>query len=848
MPHTTDTKSLEKMLENEQAARVIAEQALQQKSQELDTANQEILLLRQQRMKAGARKTNTLKAVADIAMEGPDSPSEKIQKLWTTLEKIGDNVWEHDFTTGKTYFSRNEFDLLGYTIEELADTAALWWSRIHEDDKWIVEENDRRYREGTLESHSEEYRMYHRDGTVKWILDRGIVVERGPNGLPAKLIGTHADITFLREMDEKRLKSEKRYRDLFNYCQALICTHDLSGKIITVNPAILEALDYSEHEMVGKNIADFVPAETKVLFGSQYLDEIIKNGRARGVFIVINKSGRRMYLLYQNYKMEEPGIDPYIIGFSQDITERILAEQELLLTKKLTEQASRAKETFLANMSHEIRTPMNGIIGIAGLLAKTSLDTQQRDYLKMVQDSAQNLLVIVNDILDLEKIEAGKVELEEIPFSISEKIAAVVQSFNFKAEEKGLKLSYTDHLPAHLRVKGDPYRLVQVVNNFLSNALKFTEQGMVHITVQVKFDKEEWLAVEFAIEDSGIGISKDKLDIIFNPFVQANTDTTRKYGGTGLGLSICKNLIEMQGGELWVESEENKGAVFRFIVPYRRIELEAPAGIQPPATYNFKSLGARKVLVAEDVELNQLLVRHIMQSWGFEVTITDNGKKAVQALEQEDFDLILMDIQMPEMDGIEATHSIRHMKDARKAAIPIVALTANALKGDSEKYLVAGMNDYLSKPFTEEQLFTVIQKNIQNLVMEDKTEPSITHTPAAAEGSERLYDLTMVRSVSGGDEGFIKKMVQLFIETAPPTVAELQQAQQEQQWERVGKLAHKLKSTIDSMGVSTLKDDIRTIEANGKHQQDTDALPPLVKRVTEVVTACIAQLKADFGL
>jgi CheY-like chemotaxis protein len=319
--------------------------------------------------------------------------------------------------------------------------------------------------------------------------------------------------------------------------------------------------------------------------------------------------------------------------------------------------------------------------------------------------------------------------------------------------------------------------------------------------------------------------------------------------GTGLGLSICKNLIAMQGGELWVDSEIDKGSTFRFIIPYRRCEAGATGDGEQPQLLNFKSLGLQRVLVAEDVELNQLLVRHIMESWGFEVTIVDNGKKAVQALKQEEFDLVLMDIQMPEMDGMEATRNIRKLSNSTKATIPIVALTANALKGDSEKYMMAGMNDYLSKPFTEEQLFTVIQRNIQPTVMDNNTEPAPANQNAAAsEGTPVLYDLSMVRSVSGGDEGFIKKMVQLFVETAPPTVAELQQALQAQQWDRVGKLAHKLKSTIDSMGISSLKDEIRTIESNGKHQQDTDGLPPLIQKVTEVVTACIGQLKTDFSV
>ncbi|HSC36224.1 MAG TPA: PAS domain S-box protein, partial [Chitinophagaceae bacterium] len=439
MHDSPDTSSLELLLEKERAARAATELALQQKAEELAAARQEILLLKQKSAQATAfKKGGNLRAVAEQTMEEPDESHEKIRKLWTTLEKIGDNVWEHDFKTGKTYFSQKEFDLLGYSGEKLTDSATLWWSLLHEDDVWILQENDRAYKEGRIDHHSAEYRMYHQNGSIRWVLDRGVVVEKTPDGKPIKLIGTHADITFIKEMEEERKKSEKRYRDLFNYSQAMICTHDLTGKILSANPAICQALQYSQEEMTGRNIADFIPKEGKALFDSQYLELIKQNGRAQGVFSVISKSGRKIYLLYQNYKVEEPDSEPYIIGFSQDITERIQAEQELMRTQRLTEEASKAKETFLANMSHEIRTPMNGIMGIAGLLAKTALDPQQRNFLQMIQDSAQNLLIIVNDILDLEKIEAGKIELEEIPFNVSDKLNTTIQSFAFKAEEKGI--------------------------------------------------------------------------------------------------------------------------------------------------------------------------------------------------------------------------------------------------------------------------------------------------------------------------------------------------------------------------------------------------------------------------
>ncbi len=680
------------------------------------------------------------------------------------------------------------------------------------------------------------------------ILLRKLFPVTDESGAIKMVIGYGINITERKKIEEQVLRSEKRYRDLFNYSQALICTHELNGRILTTNPAIQHALQYTEQEMTGRSIKDFIPLQQQDLFATNYLDVINRNGRSQGVFSVINKSGKKIYLLYQNYKVEEPGVEPYIIGFSQDITQRILAEQELMQAKKATEDSAAAKKAFLANMSHEIRTPMNGILGVAALMAKTGLDKEQKNYLNIIQDSANNLLAIVNDILDLEKIEAGKMQLEEIPFNISDKIGSIIRSFGYKAEEKGIILFQKNQLPKDLYVEGDAHRLAQILNNFLSNAIKFTEKGRITLGTHLKFDKEDWMAIEFIVEDTGIGIPDDKLKSIFTPYQQVSATTSRKYGGTGLGLSICKNLIELQGGELWMQSIINEGTTFRFILPYKK-HAAVPEENTPAGTINYASLGKCRVLLAEDVELNQFLAKHIMQGWGFEIFIADNGQKAIDALKENNFDLILMDIQMPEMDGITATKQIRLLPDAQKAAIPIIALTANALKGDSDTYLEAGMNDYLSKPFTEESLFNVIKKNLEGKVIENNNDNSPVSPQQTGENKPAsLYDLSMVRSVSGGDEGFINKMVQLFIETVPPGVKDLKEAHDQQEWQRMGKIAHKLKSTVDSMGIVSLKDDIRLIEHNGKHEKDTSTLLPYINRVTTIINDCILQLKADFSL
>ncbi len=528
------------------------------------------------------------------------------------------------------------------------------------------------------------------------------------------MIGYGINITERKLFEEQIKRKEKRYRDLFNYSQALICTHDLEGKILSVNPSLCTALGYGAEEMQGKNLSEFIPARDREKFEPSYLRKIISEEKASGVFRVRNKNGQILFLLYQNYCVEELGEAPYVIGFSQDITDRIKAEQELLIAKKLTEDSARAKEAFLANMSHEIRTPMHGILGIAGLLAKTSLDATQKNYLKLITESANNLVVIINDILDIEKITSGRFEFESIAFSVADKLSTTIQSFQYKAEEKDLKLELHNELPFNLKLKGDPYRLSQILNNLLSNALKFTRHGGISVYSQIESSTETTLMVRFSVTDTGIGIHANKLSIIFDPFVQASTDTTRKYGGTGLGLSICKNLVEMQGGKIMVESQEGKGTTFSFTLPFLRCENNALALVNQDDTVDLSQLSFKKILMAEDVLVNQFLAKTILESAGFSVEIANNGVEAVQMAGENQYDLILMDVQMPEMDGIMATKHIRQLPNAKKAAIPIIALTANALAGNQQEYFAAGMNACLTKPFTEEKLFLAISQLLNN--------------------------------------------------------------------------------------------------------------------------------------
>lgn len=524
------------------------------------------------------------------------------------------------------------------------------------------------------------------------------------------VIGYGVNITERKIIEDRVKRSEKRYRDLFNYCQALICTHDIDGNILSVNPAVCNMLGFASEELIGKSIFQFLPEKDKKKFHTKYLPTIKSDDAFSGVFQVVHKSGKSKFLLYQNFKVVEIDEPTYIIGFAQDITDRIKAQRQLLKAKKLTEDAAKAKETFLANMSHEIRTPMHGILGMASLLAKTHLEPTQKDYLRVITDAAKNLVVIVNDILDIEKISSGKMEFESLGFPILEKLQNTLQSFQYKAEEKGLLLSLDSKIHPSLQLKGDPYRLGQILNNLLSNAMKFTKHGCITLKANVMEANGDKTMVRFEVEDTGIGIPQDKLTVIFDPFIQASKDTVRNFGGTGLGLSICKNLVVMQGGKIGVDSKLGRGTTFWFTLPYETEPLNSESKIAPQY-FDIGMFKGKKVLLAEDVLVNQFLAKTIMENIGIEVQIANNGQEAVSMVRRFDYDLILMDLQMPVMDGITATRIIRNLTEPSKSRIPIIALTANALIGDEQRYFEAGMDDYLTKPFSEEILIQKISQS-----------------------------------------------------------------------------------------------------------------------------------------
>ncbi|MGF2411695.1 MAG: PAS domain S-box protein, partial [Ferruginibacter sp.] len=655
------------------------------------------------------------------------------ERLKLALTNVGDNYWEHNFLTGKTFFSNNINELLGYTVEEYDDAATLWWDCVHPNDRDMLVENDKGYKLGLIDHHTNEYRVVHKNGKIRWVYDRGVVTEKDERGKPLIIVGTHIDITERKLSEQAITIKEEKYRSIIANMNLGLLEVDNHETIQFANQSFCEMSGYTLEELIGRKASTlFVKGENQEYIETK--NEMRKKGISDAYEVCLqNKSGEvKWWLISGAPRYNDNGDLVGSIGIHLDITQQKLLELELIDAREQAESSVNAKQTFLANMSHEIRTPMNAILGMANQLSKSKLNKDQHFYLNTIHSAADNLLIIINDILDLSKIDAGKLTLEKIGFEPKAVMSRVMQVMVHRAEEKGLNFinSFCDARMSPILL-GDPYRLNQVLLNLISNAIKFTQKGNVDITCRVKEDLPTKQTVQLTVTDTGIGMDESFAKNLFDKFSQEDSSVVRKYGGTGLGMSISKELVDLMGGKINVSSKKGEGTSISIIIDFEKGTIDDLPFKEIVAT-DTSLLQGKKVLVTDDNEMNQLVAATILLNYGAEITEAFNGAEAIEKIKETNFDIVLMDIQMPVMDGFEATKVIR---ESISTTLPIIALTANAINGDDQKCIAAGMNDYLSKPFEESQLLNLVTKWLGKSLQQEKNIPEVVYT------EEALYDL-----------------------------------------------------------------------------------------------------------
>ncbi len=521
-----------------------------------------------------------------------------------------------------------------------------------------------------------------------------------------------------------------------------------------------------------------------------------------------------------------------------------LAEEALEKAEKATrtaEDAVKAKQQFLSNMSHEIRTPMNAIIGFTKVVLKTDLTAKQKEYLTAIKLSGDALIVLINDILDLAKVDAGKMTFEQIPFKMSLSISAMLHLFETKIQEKNLELikEYDPKIPEVLL--GDPVRLHQVILNLVSNAVKFTAHGKITMSVRLLSEDEKNASIEFAVSDTGIGIPEDKIGKIFENFQQASSGTSRLYGGTGLGLAIVKQLVEPQGGTISVKSKLNEGSVFSFVLSFQKTDAKA-ALEDELAELDIENKNI-KVLVVEDIALNQLLMKTLLDDFGFERGIAANGKIAIEMLQAKTYDIILMDLHKPEMNGFEATEYIRNKMNSK---IPIIALTADVTTVDLAKCKAVGMNDYIAKPVDEKLLYSKILGLVKKPAL-------VKHNKAIAAQNEqiekqRCIDLAYLNQRTKSDPKLMMEMISAYLEQTPPLINTMKQSFHEKDWGTLQSAVHKMIPSFSIMGMSADFEIVaKRIQEYANTQLQEDGINDLVIQLENVCTQACKELEEELN-
>jgi PAS domain S-box-containing protein len=688
----------------------------------------------------------------------------------------------------------------------------------------------------------------------------------------AELIIADIELAFQNKEKDKR-EILNRELEAINYSEKLVskyarslieASHDPmftispNGKITDMNNATVKTTGFSREQLIGTDFYNYFTEPNKAKEG--YL-QVFDKGFVVDYPLTIKDHKLTDVLFNGSVYKDEQGNTIGAVVVARDITEQKRIENELTEAKvfaelatiiaedaqskaeeatRLAKDAVRAKQQFLSNMSHEIRTPMNAIIGFTKVVLKTELSVKQKEYLNAIKMSGDALILLINDILDLAKVDAGKMVFEKTSFKLSASISAMLHLFEPKIEEKNLLLikEYDEKIPEVL--VGDPVRLHQIILNLISNAVKFTNKGNIKISIKMLEESDRKVTIQFAISDTGIGITEGKKETIFENFQQASSGTSRLYGGTGLGLAIVKQLVENQDGQIEVESKEGKGSTFSFTLDFLKTNSEAEL-VENELLIN-SEIKNIKVLVVEDIALNQLLMRTLLDDFGFECDIASNGKIAIEKLQKKSYDIVLMDLQMPEMNGFEATDYIRKKM---KSAIPIMALTADVTTVDLAKCNAVGMNDYVAKPINEKILYNkiigLIKKPLAKQEEENSNSKNITK-------KLKYIDLDYLTHRTKSNPVLMMEMISLYLEQTPALIISMKSSFASQDWETLKATVHKMIPSFAIMGINADYENMaKKVQEFAHSQQKSTEIGSYVNQLENVCNQSCIELQEAFN-
>ncbi len=619
------------------------------------------------------------------------------------------------------------------------------------------------------------------------------------------------------------IRKGKFYEAVVEQGSDIIFITDFNGTIRYHNAAV-RSLGYPRGSLVGKNIFDYVLPESRESFLKLFKQSQRKAYNQKIEFQLLCRDKSYRFFEFNSINLKHRhGLEALILD-CRDITQRKEDAAELLRLQK-------SKEQFMANISHEIRTPINGIAGMASLLMEQPSEEDQKIYLSAIRHSAENLKVIINDLLDLSSIESGKLQLEAIPFNPAELIQSLAQTFLYQIKEKRLDFTVNVSPDVNRFVVGDPARLNQILTNLISNAVKFTHRGSISVSAEmIKLSGRKY-QLKVSVKDTGVGIPPDKLDIIFESFSQADASVTRRYGGTGLGLAIVRQLVQLQNGTITVHSKEHVGSEFTVTIPYPLAKESIHRHIKPTLKNEQPPVGLR-VLLVEDNEINRLYAEALLKSWQCKTEFAENGLIAIEKVKAKPFDVVLMDVQMPVMDGFECAQTIRNLPGTA-GNTPIVALTANATRSGLDKCFAAGMNAFLPKPFTREDLYRVLFIELKLHHVQRET-TAINQPP---------FDLSYLKKVSGDNAAFIKDIISAFVQSASGVIDAIHTSLANENRTEVGRLVHQIKPSLTLLGMEQLRTLAINLEENcqqadipaGKFKQETlDFIQMLSKVVADL--------------